>query len=108
MRPAFVIRDRKQVLGIAVEIRGIENFCPVNGVADELLRRRQAINRASLKRTLLGIVAFEMAGIDDHAANYSRQAKPNNAPIETRAPPPSRLPTIHPFAEVSVFSLNKD
>src|SRR5438034_4490807 len=52
------------------------------------------------RSTLFGIITLEMTGIYHDAANYSRQAEPNNAPVEARSTPSTRLPTVHPFPKI--------
>jgi hypothetical protein len=46
--------------------------------------------------------------VDDHAANYSGQAKPDDAPIKSRRAAPARFPPVHPLAEVGVFPLDEN
>ena len=49
-----------------------------------------------------------MTGIDDHAANDSRQAEANDAPVQPLGVSPARLPAIHPFAPVGVLAFNEN
>src|SRR5438034_4371018 len=54
------------------------------------------------------VVSFEVTGINHHSAYDSRQAQPDDAPIESRTSPASSFPTVHPLAEIGIFSLDED
>src|SRR5450432_4683706 len=67
-----------------------------------------AIEGAGFQRTLLWIVTFEVAGIDIHAPNNSRQTQAYNAPIKPWRAAPARLPAVHPFAEIGIFVFDEN
>src|SRR5215207_8705163 len=57
---------------------------------------------------MFGIVATEEAGIDYDAANDSRQAKTNDAPVEARRATAATFPAVHPLAAIRVLALDED
>src|SRR5713101_3572087 len=54
------------------------------------------------------MIPFEVTGIHSNAAKNPRQAEPDYAPVETRRPPPPRLPAVHPLSGVGVLAFDED
>jgi hypothetical protein len=61
--------------------------------------------RGGLERAFGGVVAAEVRGIDDDAADLARQAEADDAPVITGLAAAAGLPAVHPFAAVGVFVL---
>src|SRR2546423_6389950 len=54
------------------------------------------------------MIAEDMIRIEADVFDDARQSQLNHTPIISRRASAARLPTIHPFAAVSVFIWNKD
>src|SRR5581483_6467875 len=97
VRPCLSVLNPEYVVGAAFERRLGQDLDP---------RRAEPV--AGLDRTMLGIVAEKMAGVDVHAPDDPAQAKPHDAPIETGRPTAPRFPTVHPLPSARIFALNED
>src|ERR1700741_648089 len=56
----------------------------------------------------LWIVAGKESSVHDDAANDSRQAEPDDAPIVAGGAAAARFPTVHPFSTRGVFSFDEN
>src|SRR5260221_9397668 len=108
MGPALFSGNRERIERVTPKLCLRQDLCLRHRLSHYLFGRRQAVDRASVKRTLLGIVAFEMTGVDHYAANHPRQAQTNDAPVKSRCAAPARLPTVHPLSEIGVFAFDED
>ncbi len=99
--------DRDEVVRIAVERRAWKDLVPDG--AHEILRGRQAREVAGVDAARLREVAFEMRGIDVHAADDAGRAQPHQAPVGAVDHPvatPAGFPPVHPLAPFRVLALS--
>src|SRR5947209_20243122 len=66
------------------------------------------VEHARFDRAVLGVIPFEVGGINDDSPKDSRQPQPDDAPVESGRSPPARLPAVHPFSDIGVLTFAED
>src|SRR5207245_10853257 len=66
------------------------------------------VEHARFDRAVLGVIPFEVGGINDDSPKDSRQPQPDDAPVESGRSPPARLPAVHPFSDIGVLTFDED
>ena len=82
VRDAFVVVDWERVLAVAGERHLREEWYPLDVFARQLLIGGKAGECGAFERAVFGVVAAKVGGVDDDAADDSREAETNDAPIE--------------------------
>src|SRR5439155_24459682 len=66
--------------------------------------RQQATHNADLDCARLRMVPVEMRRIDVDAPDEAGNAKADDTPVVSRPATPARLPAIHPFPVIGIFT----
>src|SRR5438552_14896505 len=107
MRRRDVDRCRDGVMRIALKPRPRHDLLP--GGAHEIVDGCPPRRVAGVDGTRLGIVALEKRRIDVDAADDASHAETDDTPVViATVAPPTRFPTVHPFAALGVLAFGPD
>ena len=100
------VRHGEHVARVAGERGPRQDLRPPRPLAREVGGRGCTRQVTAVDARVLGVIAGEVAGVDDDAVHHTRRAESNDRPIVPGRAAASRLPAIHPLPTLGVRSLS--